>query len=491
MSIHIKCPSCETTLKVPGNVAGKNVRCPKCQSVLACPAATARILPASTQKPTTNKPKSVIRPPVPSKSAGPRPKNLKSVPPVVASTSASDPFDFDNIPIGSSAPASHPIGAPATVSSAGYYSPPKTSNDGASFRVFLLVVAGVLGAGLCVVFFGILFYSFARNDAGVATDQALSPLGPNTTQNSPTMRANSGPDVFAYTAPPNMPAPQVSEHVLPTSANAQLLEIDLGKHNNVPAAGFQTQIRIYKPNSATRKGSSTCVLVGPAGTPLLHGTELGLGNDNDYHDEALPYVRKGMIVVQFSLDGWMPAVESLPTESAKLRRLSEEMAKFVSAHAGVTNARIALDYALKHVPEIDSNRIYAAGHSSAGTLALQLATAEPRLAGALAYAPVADLLKRLGDIVSEPTIAIQLPGLSSYITRYNPALLEPACPMFVFAAKNDQNEPFRDTQAYFFKVRSKVARGDITFSETATGGHYQSMIDEGIPRGIEWILSQP
>lgn len=484
MPIHIKCPSCKTTLKVADSVAGKNVRCPKCQTVLACPAATARVLPArakttSAKKPTLANRSSTKKPP-----AG-RPTKASSSPPIVQDTAANDPFNFDSIPLGSAAS----DGSPPTAS--GYYSHPQTSSGGTPIRVLWIVAAGILGTGLFVIACGFFVYFFTSSQAGIGPTQAqVPPGGRNAIQNSSGNNTNSGLDMFSYSPPPRMPAPHVSVQALPPSADARLLEIDLGKHNNAGAPGFQTQIRIYKPNAATQAGSSICVLVGPAGTPLLHGTELGLGNDNDYHDEALPYVQKGMIVVQFSLDGWMPEAESLASEAAQLERLSEEMVKFVGAHAGTTNARIALDYALKHVPEIDPNRIYVAGHSSAGTLALQMATAEPRLAGALAYAPVADLSKRLGDLLSEPSIAVQLPSLSGYLARYSPAKLKPACPLFVFAAKNDQNEPFRDTQIYVSRIRSQVPRGDATFSETATGGHYQSMIDDGIPRGIQWILSR-
>ena len=45
----------------------------------------------------------------------------------------------------------------------------------------------------------------------------------------------------------------------------------------------------------------------------------------------------------------------------------------IDAQAGLVNARNALEFVLARVPEVDPKRIYAAGHSSAGTLALLFA----------------------------------------------------------------------------------------------------------------------
>lgn len=54
---------------------------------------------------------------------------------------------------------------------------------------------------------------------------------------------------------------------------------------------------------------------------------------------------------------------------------------------------------------------------------------------------------------------------------------------------DDNNEPYADTQIYV--TRLKQSSGvDVTFATTPRGGHYQSMIDRGIPGGIDWILKR-
>ena len=61
----------------------------------------------------------------------------------------------------------------------------------------------------------------------------------------------------------------------------------------------------------------------------------------------------------------------------------------MKARFGVSDGLTALDAALAKYPQIDPKRVYVAGHSSAGTLALQLAAAAPdRLKACVAFAPI-------------------------------------------------------------------------------------------------------
>ena len=57
-------------------------------------------------------------------------------------------------------------------------------------------------------------------------------------------------------------------------------------------------------------------------------------------------------------------------------------------------ARNTLEYVLARLPEVDPERLYVAGHSSAAIWALLFAEHEPRIKGCIAYAPLADLFGR-------------------------------------------------------------------------------------------------
>jgi len=59
------------------------------------------------------------------------------------------------------------------------------------------------------------------------------------------------------------------------------------------------------------------------------------------------------------------------------------------------------------------------------------------------------------------------------------------CPLMVFHTRDDNNVPFQD--AVRFVDAAKLAGRQLVFVTTDHGGHYQLMIDEGIPGAIRWL----
>lgn len=131
-------------------------------------------------------------------------------------------------------------------------------------------------------------------------------------------------------------------------------------------------------------------------------------------------------------------------------------------------------------------QIYVAGHSSAGTLAVLFAEHEPRLAGCVAFAPCIDLKARMPGFLIR-TLSGALEGLAEIIVHSSPLTHEQnlKCPIMVFHAADDSNVPIQ--QSRDFVERLKAAGKDATMAEVPTGDHYDSMIDQGILRGIEWM----
>ena len=179
------------------------------------------------------------------------------------------------------------------------------------------------------------------------------------------------------------------------------------------------------------------------------------------------------------------------TEADYTRRLRTAYRDFRAAAAGVLNGRNALEFALARLPEVDPARIYCAGHSSAGTLSLLLAQHEPRLKACIAYAPATDVELRLSELAQDPAAQLLLPGVRDFLKRASPKTHADQfhCPVFLFHARDDSNEPFETTAA--FAQRLGQLQVPVTFSPAQRGNHYQSMIDEGIPRAIEWLGQLP
>ncbi len=257
------------------------------------------------------------------------------------------------------------------------------------------------------------------------------------------------------------------------------------RQQNPPGNGSgpaeRTQLRVYLPAGVHQKNSLPCVLVPPAGTPLMTGSTIDTDPANPEH---IPYVQAGYAVITFTLDG-----ATSDPDPASLEEFSTAYQQFRDAAAGMMNARFAFLFAQRKLSMVDPNRIYIAGHSSAATLSLLYASHEPKLAGCIAYAPTPNVEAHLADVVRQFDQAV-FPGLKEFSRRSSPithaTLIR--CPLFVYHATGDTVTDFRETKAYCNQLGAMGK--DITFVEGTGDDHYQTMISEGIPAALEWLSRQ-
>ncbi|MEZ6067387.1 MAG: prolyl oligopeptidase family serine peptidase [Planctomycetaceae bacterium] len=139
------------------------------------------------------------------------------------------------------------------------------------------------------------------------------------------------------------------------------------------------------------------------------------------------------------------------------------------------------------VPEVDPSRIYVAGHSSAGTVALLTAEHEPRIAGCIAYAPCSDVEDFLSEALSDPFLPRFLPGLREFAKRSSPRthVAKLKCPTFLFQAADDSVVDANTTRQ--FRSLLQAQGTSVTYKEVPSGDHYDPMIESGIPAAIAWI----
>lgn len=215
------------------------------------------------------------------------------------------------------------------------------------------------------------------------------------------------------------------------------------------------------------------VLIGPAGSHLIDGMTLGDGD----RPEHIPYARAGFAVVSFDIPG-MPTGDS---GEAVVRAAQQ----FKDGDGGVINARAALALALERFPRLDANNVFVAGHSSAATLALTLCARIENLRGCVAYAPDVDLVASVGEFgdIVEPFI----PGERAFIASISPIeqVDRIRSPMMIFNARDDDVVPVAAIENYV--RRAEQAGVTVNRVVVARGGHYESMINEGIPAGITWM----
>lgn len=329
------------------------------------------------------------------------------------------------------------------------------------------IVAGAVAVGVIVLVIGLgLLVHAVRRSSAARLAVASTMRGPARTAIT-RARVSRPPPHPLFTA--RQPPVRIEDGV-------EFYPVAIG--GNGPA--LPMQVFLYLPAGQHVTHSLPCVFIAPAGSRLFHGMPLGDGD----MPEHLPYARAGFAVCAYELSG------SLPRRSGGSLPLSVvvgPLRQFMDADGGIANARVAIDYVLKQVPEVDPKRLYAAGHSSAGTAALDVAAADHRIRGVAAYAPACDVEKRLARIL--PSLDRGVPGSSAFIERISPInhVNDFACPVYLFHADDDQNVPTADDQAFADALRA--AGKQVQFARVPSGGHYDSMIDDGIPGGIDFFKS--
>lgn len=485
MSISVTCPECFMEYSVPERFAGRKIKCKTCGAAI----------------------------------------------PVSKPGAAAEPDDLDDF-----GPAFSPPGLPPRPGQVRPAAPAAASarpkKKGSSVWMWVGGIAGGLVLAVLVCCGGpVLLLKRATSKVDVAEYPDLPDFGEPT---SP----------FPVSQIPAPKFPDLGPGTAIGDAGVQAHEIDLaGVAGNEGWPGMKMKMRVYLPPGEHAPKSLPCVLVAPAGSTLLEGMDLGAG---DYHDETLPYAEAGMAVVTYSLDGGPEMFFDEEEPSLKAPYLH-----FRAACAGVVNTRNALEFALAKLPMVDPKKVFAAGHSSAGTLSLLAAAHEPRLAGALAYAPAADVPGRMEGIEDAPAMltGLMYPQLKEFLTQSSPTTHAAAikCPVFLYHSKADDNTPFADSERFVASL--KAGNKDVTFvageagapdddeaadasgdapaddgrdlalqppgdlddaaaaseeemaeedysdeeyedEEYGYGVHYESMVDEGLPKGIEWIKSR-
>ncbi len=278
--------------------------------------------------------------------------------------------------------------------------------------------------------------------------------------------------------PPAPDAPQLASDLTPDLPAPQQLENGIRLYDvHLMRAGVPMELWAYLPNPLP-SGKLPCVLIAPAGSRLFHGMSLDVGD----RVEHLPYVRRGFAVVAYQLDGKM---QDQPTDA----QARDAIEKFSDAHAGIDNAAAAINYIEAKIPQIDPKRIYAVGHSSAGTLALQVAQNDPRIAACVAFAPACDLGARLQR--AQRVLETLQSGSHDFFVKLSPDqnIGRLKCPTMLFTAADDRNVPTESIVAFATQLRHTNAH--VKLVQVPTGGHYNAMIKQGVPAAIEWLEHLP
>ncbi len=305
----------------------------------------------------------------------------------------------------------------------------------------------------------------------------------------PVNAADQPATVASANAPPfdlsQIPIPQFENlrmsrnRGLTFEVGAALSNPPTGVRNTTP--GVKTNFTFFQPPGNHAPQSLPCILTTRAGTNLLHGTRVPELEPDDLA-EIRPYLEAGFAVLGVSIDG---PVEDRDQANPQLLSLSYQ--SFRRSGAGVVNIRNGIEFLRQRVPQVDLNRVYISGHSSAGTLALLAAAQEPRIKGCVAFAPVSDVEAHLKPLLDDRRASTAFEGLVDFAKQSSPKFhaARIKCPVFLFHANDDSVVPI--SQSIGFETQLKANRTPVELVRVPSGNHYDSMIQQGIPRAIPWL----
>jgi dienelactone hydrolase len=233
----------------------------------------------------------------------------------------------------------------------------------------------------------------------------------------------------------------------------------------LPKFSEKERLWIFEPKDGHKV--HPCVFVAAEGEDTDHGARL---RESD-RPSFLPYAEAGYTVVAFDVSG-----ELLDTEDAAKATAAVKL--FAKREVGTLNGVAAIDYALHHI-RIDPIRLYVAGHGAAGTLALQLAAADSRIRGCVAYAPIVPAANE--NSYAEDEIGYAAPEALRVIKKFalSATVASVQCPVMLSLAENGGQSPPEAIRAYAKSLSAHGDEVDLTTLPEAS--------DRGIRAGIEWM----
>ncbi len=469
MSIRFACASCGKQFVAKPELAGKRGKCNQCGGPIQIPAITAgdpsnpEVTPAAKVHRTTSPSASMAR--KRSSSTAPVPRQAERTTP---------PQSAQRILCPSCGTLQLPTEAACTACGSVLASPAEASSGPQPWfkRPPIIIPAATVAA---VLFFVIVYFVMqaivnpSRNAHQIASEKTGSATPDTTT-----------PDATGERPAPSVAASTPGIQYSPRPAPRRIAFFDMYKMRiSGSGPGYPVQLFVYIPAEQHAAHALPCVLIAPAGSRLFHGMSLAEGDIREH----LPYVQAGFAVCAYELAGPVATM----SDRVAYRDLELPAREFALAEGGVANAQAAINYIVSQFPEIDATHLYAAGHSSAANVALDVALTDHRIKGVAAYAPATDVESRLASTLS--ILNKLVPGEAEFIARISPIrrVNDFACPVLLFHADDDTNVPTADNQN-FADAMTRAGK-TIRFIRVPAGGHYQSMIDQGINAGIEFFKS--
>ncbi|MCG8653670.1 MAG: prolyl oligopeptidase family serine peptidase, partial [Pirellulales bacterium] len=169
------------------------------------------------------------------------------------------------------------------------------------------------------------------------------------------------------------------------------------------------------------------------------------------------------------------------------QKVKDAFERYQAAQAGLTNAQNALNFAIQKIPQLDADRIYALGHSSAGRQALLWAAHEPRIKACATIAPEVSLpYPQREQLIAELDFMPDsfAESLSTFMPASYPKRLRN--PIRIIHGSRDRVVP---VQASRKLVQTLQQQGTDIKLKVVDANHFDVM-DKALPETIAWLRRQ-
>jgi dienelactone hydrolase len=257
-----------------------------------------------------------------------------------------------------------------------------------------------------------------------------------------------------------------------------------------PRATNVSRFLVFLPTQPA-KPKLPCIFVAPSATAPLYGQTIDEETVVYWH--YINYVKAGYAVIAYDVDGYIDQIgrineTSLVTQPDKV--VINSLKAYKASDAGVLNAKLAIDYAVARLPQIDPDAMYTAGSGAGGTLSLMVAATDKRIKAAIAYSPTTDVPKQYGSLVE--TISKAVPGYKEFIDRSSPHhnIEKMNKPILIFHDDRLTETSLEDTTNFVALVKKNNPLISLTHDQDKEFPNGDGMTSTSITQAIEWLNTQ-
>jgi dienelactone hydrolase len=259
-----------------------------------------------------------------------------------------------------------------------------------------------------------------------------------------------------------------------------------------PRGIFISKFIVFLPTNPT-KAKIPCVFIAASGT---ESTAPFSGRSLEEMDVMNPvnFAKAGYAVVAYDVDGDIGSIDIIDRvesfEERKKKILINLIKAYKASDAGVLNAKLAIDYTVARIPQIDPNAMYVAGTGSGGTISLMVAATDKRIKAAIANSPYTNLPGKYSSLME--TVSKSVPGYKEFIDRSSPHnnIEKMTKPIFIFHDDRLSDISLEDTTNFVSSVKQKNPAISLTHDRDKNFVVGSSMSSSSIQQSIEWLNSQ-